>query len=110
MPEGRRRPSIRWPQLAAATVVGVTLWLVARGREPARATVPVDDAHGRYPARSVHAVVEGPAASLLTLRIHPPVLRDDVRAGARALTPRDVDLPEGMDDVTVRAVVLRPTR
>jgi hypothetical protein len=110
MPDGRRRPALQLPQLAAAVVAAVALWLVARGREPVRAAVPVDDLGGAFRPASVHAVVEGPAASVFTLRVRPPALRPGVRggAGAPAPAPHDVELPEGMADVTVRAVVVGP--
>jgi hypothetical protein len=110
MPDGRRRPGVQLPQLAAAIVVAVAVWLVARGREPVRASVPVDGAGRAFPPGTVRAVVEGPAASVLTLRLRPPALRGPgpAGAGAPAPGPRDVALPDGAGDVTVREVVVVP--
>jgi hypothetical protein len=109
MPDARRRPGPRLPQLAAALALAVALWLVARGREPVRATVLVDDGRRAFAPGAVHAVVEGPAASVLALRVRPPALRGDAPDGpsGRGLAPRDVELPDGMGDVTVREVLVR---
>jgi hypothetical protein len=106
-----RRGAVRAPQLAAALAVAVSVWLVARGRETVRATVPVavpaaaaGDVDG---PGAVHAVVEGPAAAVLALRVRPPALRDGALAGGAATAaPGDVVLPRGAGAVTVRAVVV----
>jgi hypothetical protein len=122
MPDGRRRRGPQLPQLAAALVVAVALWLVSRGRERVRAAVPVDvsapasDAApggartgAAFAPGTVEAVVEGPAASVLTLHVRPPWLRAGAagRAGVPVLGPGDVELPDGLGDVMVREVVVR---
>ena len=106
MPDGRRAP--RLPQLSAAVVVAVALWLVSRGREPVRATMPVRDTGPAFPPGTVDAVVEGPAVSVLTLRLRPPWLRAGAKAntGLPVLEPRDVELPAGLRDVVVREVIV----
>jgi hypothetical protein len=106
-----RRGAVRPPQLAAALAVAAAVWLGVRGRETVRATVPVAvpaGAAGGVDRRgTVHAVVEGPAAAILVLRVRPPALRDGALAGGAATAaPGDVVLPRGAGAVTVRAVVV----
>jgi hypothetical protein len=106
---------VRPPQLAAALAVAAAVWLGVRGRETVRATVRVAvppgaaggvDGPGAVRA-AVHAVVEGPAAAILVLRVRPPALRGGALAGGvAAAAPGDVVLPRGAGGVTVRAVVV----
>ncbi len=109
MPEARRAVAARLPRVAAALAVAVALWLVARARDRVRATVPVVSEGDAFAPGAVHAVVEGPAASVLTLRVRPPSLREGARAaaGAPAPGPLDVRLPDGVRDVAVREVLVR---
>jgi hypothetical protein len=107
-----RRGAVRPRQLAAALAVAAAVWLGVRGRETVRATVPVavpaGAAGGVDGPGAVHAVVEGPAAAILVLRVRPPALRDGVLVGgaAAAAAPGDVVLPRGAGAVTVHAVVV----
>lgn len=109
MAEGRRRFDARAPQAAAALVIAVALWSIARAREPARATVPVRIPGFEFAPTRLWAVVEGPAGSLAALRMRPPTLRVDQARGStvtlRMVTPEDVELPAGVRGVRVHAVL-----
>jgi hypothetical protein len=105
-------PGPRLPQLAAARASPWRLAGWRAGASPVRATVPVavpaGAAGGVDGPGAVHAVVEGPAAAILVLRVRPPALRDGVLVGgaAAAAAPGDVVLPRGAGAVTVHAVVV----
>ena len=85
------------------------LWVVARASEPARATLPVRDGEGVFSPGTVRAVVEGPAGSLVALRVRAPALRPGARGntGFPVLGPEDVALPAGVRGVRVQEVLVQ---
>jgi hypothetical protein len=102
---------------AIALFFAIALWIAASGEETAAHYVPVrflpvTDASVRLVSRPpvVRALVSGPTRELLKLYAVPPSLRrafgaetpDDVSLD---LHPSDIDLPAGVERVTVRDVL-----